>query len=279
MRYRVLCRIGRADLSIARLVEAHSDALAILAEAGHSVRQDALYGVWASDGPKGQLRAVLVNGLWHLNGVKQFCSGAPFVTAALVTARARDGLLLFDVPLDAHGIKVGAPCSANLALVETGTTSVEFDNVAIAGACSVGSPDWYLSRPGFWHGAIGPAACWAGGALSLIDGARGVNRRDPHSRAQLGALEAAAWSFATWLDAAGREIDQDPADRHHNARRRALIVRHLIERTCVEVLDRFGRATGPQLLAFNCQIARQHSALSLYIRQCHAERDLEVINS
>jgi hypothetical protein len=31
------------------------------------------------------------------------------------------------------------------------------------------------------------------------------------------------------------------------------------------------------LLAFDEQVARQYAALSLYIRQCHAERDLERI--
>ena len=44
-----------------------------------------------------------------------------------------------------------------------------------------------------------------------------------------------------------------------------------------DVLDRFGRATGPQLLAFDGGIARRHAELALYIRQCHAERDLESI--
>jgi len=40
-------------------------------------------------------------------------------------------------------------------------------------------------------------------------------------------------------------------------------------------LDRFGRATGPQLLAFDPDTVRRYSELTLYIRQCHAERDLE----
>jgi SAM-dependent methyltransferase len=57
----------------------------------------------------------------------------------------------------------------------------------------------------------------------------------------------------------------------------ALKVRHLTEQACTDVLNRFGRATGPQLLAYDAQIARQHMALTLYIRQCHAERDLETI--
>ena len=141
----------------------------------------------------------------------------------------------------------------------------------------MGPPGWYLTRPGFWHGAIGPAACWAGGALSLIDAVRSLDRQGPHARAQLGALEALAWNLETILDQAGREIDQDPADSAHGAKRRALICRHLIERQAVEVMDRFGRASGPQLLAFDEFAARQYAGLTIYVRQCHAEKDDEAI--
>jgi hypothetical protein len=79
------------------------------------------------------------------------------------------------------------------------------------------------------------------------------------------------------LEASGREIDADPRDARQQARVRALKLRHLIERWCSELLDRFGRATGPQLLAHDARCARQHMALTLYIRQCHAERDLATI--
>jgi hypothetical protein len=33
-------------------------------------------------------------------------------------------------------------------------------------------------------------------------------------------------------------------------------------------------ATGPHLLAHDAHVIRQHQALTLYIRQCHGERDL-----
>ena len=42
-------------------------------------------------------------------------------------------------------------------------------------------------------GCASRIACWAGGALSLIDAAGKLNRKDPHSRAQVGALQAIAW--------------------------------------------------------------------------------------
>jgi hypothetical protein len=76
------------------------------------------------------------------------------------------------------------------------------------------------------------------------------------------------------LTESGEEIDRDPLDAHHSGRKRALVVRHLIERWSTEVLDRFGRAIGPQLLAFDQGVIRQYGALAVYIRQCHAERDL-----
>ena len=61
------------------------------------------------------------------------------------------------------------------------------------------------------------------------------------------------------------------------ARARALAARHLVERLCVDALDRFGRAVGPGPLAFDAAVARRHAELSLYVRQCHGERDLEAL--
>jgi hypothetical protein len=275
-RHRRLRDIARRDLGEGRIAEAHTDAVAILAEAGKGPRPDAVYGVWASEGPASLLRAEKVDGgRWHLYGTKQYCSGAPFLDAALVTAHAGDSILLFDMPL-AAGVRVEPSTWRTQALAETATVPVAID-VDLPHDAVVGPPDWYLTRPGFWHGAIGPAACWAGGALSLIDAVRSLDRQGPHARAHLGALEALAWNLDTILDQAAREIDQDPADGEQRAKRRALICRHLIERQAVEVMDRFGRASGPQLLAFDEQAARQYAGLTIYIRQCHAENDDEAI--
>jgi alkylation response protein AidB-like acyl-CoA dehydrogenase len=277
-RHRALLELGRKDLSLARIAEAHTDALAILAEGGRIPRAGTLYGVWASDGPQSLVEATRSrSGDWRLDGVKQYCSGAMFATSALVSAHVEDEVLLFDVPVDHPGIRILPSTWATPALADTATAPVSFNRVTLAAHSLIGSANWYLTRPGFWHGAIGPAACWAGGAQSLIDAACALNRRDPHSRAHLGALQAVSWGLTAVLDQAGREIDEDPRDEHGEARTRALKLRHLIERWCAEVLDRFGRATGPQLLCFDSQIARQHMALTVYMRQCHGERDLETI--
>jgi alkylation response protein AidB-like acyl-CoA dehydrogenase len=277
-RLQALLEFGRTDLSLARVVEAHTDAVAILTEAGCRELRESLYGVWASDGPGSRLEVTRGHdGRLQLNGRKRFCSGATLVDAALVTAHEGDKVLLVQVPLSLPGLSVAPDEWATAAFAATRTSTVIFNTVQLDEAAIVGSPGWYLARPGFWHGALGPAACWAGGAIGLIEAARRLNRGDPHSRAHLGALQAAEWGLRALLSRAGDEIDADPADELHQAQRRALMVRHLIERACTEVLDRFGRATGPQLLAFDAQAAQRYAELTLYIRQCHAERDLASI--
>ena len=277
-RHEKLMQLGCADLSLARIGEAHTDALAILAEAGREQGFEGVYGVWASDGPESTLHAAsLPGGRWRLSGRKQYCSGAGLLDAALLTAHGPEGLLLFEVPLECAGIEVLESTWRNPALADTATGPVAIDGVVLPPTALIGETNWYLQRPGFWHGAIGPAACWAGGALFLIEAAKSLDRKDPHRRAQLGALDAIGWGLHALLIQSGEEIDEDPDDVHHTGRRRALMVRHLIERWCTEALDRFGRATGPQLLAFDEQVIGQYGALTVYIRQCHAERDLAAI--
>jgi len=278
-RHTRLFEFGRMDLSLARLAEAHTDALAIFAEAGHLVPAGRLYGVWAADGPGSQLSVSRGDGAGRirLDGTKRYCSGAQLLDAALITAHEGGHIVLLNVPLDAAGVTVNASEWVAPAFADTNTAAVTFENVELTEGALVGPADWYLTRPGFWHGALGPAACWAGGAAGLVDAARALNKRDPHARAQVGALEALEWGLRAVLEQAAREIDSDPADTTLSARRRALMARHLIERMCTDVLDRFGRATGPQLLAFDAHVAQRYAELTLYIRQCHAERDLAQI--
>jgi alkylation response protein AidB-like acyl-CoA dehydrogenase len=277
-RHEALSHWGAIDLSFARMVEAHTDALAILAECGHKPRSGALYGVWASDAPPSRVTCERIGGGdWSIEGIKQFCGGAALVDAALVTAHHEDGIFLFELSAKDPRVLVQPSAWASPAFADTTTTAVQFHASAVPDHNRLGEAGWYLNRPGFWHGSIGPAACWAGGAQALINAGARLSRRDPHSRAHVGALQASAWGMHAILEQAGREIDADPQDRAGTARTRGLMVRHLIERACAEVLDRFARATGPHLLAYDPHIIRQHQGLALYIRQCHGERDLAEI--
>lgn len=283
-RHRKLLDWGRHDLSAGRLFEAHTDAIAILHQAGRVPRAGAVYGVWAANRPGARLNVQIEGKGDHdvvISGSKAFCTGVTLCDAALVTATVANSESTVLLDLDVRELCKISAITTNcddwstpaFATTATGTIYLSSE-VRIAAADLIGPPDWYLNRPGFWHGAIGPAAVWAGGAIGLIDRALQRQSDEPYQQAQFGALIALAWHFHAVLDSAGHEIDSDPEDHHHQAVTRALSVRHLIERSATEVLDRFGQATGPNLLAFDANVARRHAELSLYIRQCHGNKDL-----
>jgi hypothetical protein len=57
--------------------------------------------------------------------------------------------------------------------------------------------------------------------------------------------------------------------------RTARRVRAVVEQAVTEVVERVGRALGPGPLAGDAEHAKRVGDLQLYVRQSHAERDLE----
>ena len=301
-RWRALAAIARQDLAEGRLAEAHVDARQILREAGRPASDGCLYGVWASEHPRWSVTAGPSGpGRLVFDGAKAFCTGAGLLDRALVTARPSpsqsgttsdvDGpgpAILIDLDLSAvtHE-RIDASGWTTGALADTVTAVVDLTGIEVATDQVIGPPGWYLDRPGFWDGAIGPAACWAGGAMGLVDHATDHPPSDPHGQAHLGAMVARAWSLEAALDRCGLEIDAEASPTHQSAegvattetarRRRALVVRHLVDVGAAEIQDRFARALGPRPLASDRSIHERDHALSLYRRQCHAERDLEAL--
>ncbi len=270
-RHRRLFEAAREDLSLAKLAEAHWDACAILEEAGREPAPGAIYAVWASKTPDDAVR--LHDGL--LTGIKPFCSGLGLVDRALITLdEPHDALLELD--LTAHRGLFSTDMSAWItpAFSATQTGTITFSGIEVDGSWIVGDEGWYLKRPGFWHGACGPAACWAGGAAGLLHYANQTSRSDPHTLAHLGAISAEVTGMEAILGWAAAEIDAAPRDVEA-AHRRALTVRHLVESACARILTRFGRAFGPHPLAMDRETSRRFAETELYMRQCHAERDLQ----
>jgi hypothetical protein len=278
-----LLEFGRADLSLARLVEAHVDAVQILHEAGRVPTPGSWYGVWAAEDPSTCLSLRTTSrSRTSLHGTKAFCTGAALVDRALVTVPTPETRLI-DVDMRAHARQLEIDTSPWLtpAFADTGTALITFDGVEITDDAFVGPPGWYLDRPGFWNGACGPAACWAGGATGLIDWAvihSAAGTPNPHRDTAVGALSALGFQMIAVLEHAGRSIDLAPSDATL-AKVTALQCRQSIERACTEVLDRFGREFGPRPLALDASTHSRFLATQLYIRQCHADRDLEALGA
>jgi len=272
-RWAVLAGLAEEDLSLARLAEGHTDALAILAELGVGPPPaGSRWGVWAAQPPGPGLIATRTGHGWRLDGTKQYCSGARSCTDALVTAAAPDGNRLFAVSTrDLSPVPGSWPATG---MAASDTLDIEFTNIS---ARPAGEPGGYTGRPGFAHGGAGVAACWYGGARgvgrTLLAAAAG---RDvgPHALAHLGAVDIALHTARSALDAAAAGIDADPADREGGGKLRALRVRALVEATATEVMHRVGRALGAGPLSHDEAHSRRVADLTVYLRQHHAERDL-----
>ncbi len=270
LRHLHLFAVAEQDVSLAKLTEAHWDAVAILAEAGRAPKPGALYAVWASEVPGKPL--VLSEGL--LSGEKAFCTGFGLVQRALVTVGGENSSLLdVDVRPSSCVVKSSSTWHTQ-AFSFTNTGAVLFRQCPVEADDVVGDPGFYTNRPGFWHGACGPAACWAGSVSGLLAAVNASSRRDPHTLAHLGAIHANVWAMRSLLQITGEEIDADPQHRQL-AQRRALLLRHSVEQLASDTLQRFARAYGPYPLSMQEGTARRYQEAELFLRQCHGERDLE----
>lgn len=274
-RFGALTEVGSVDLDLARLAEAHADARAILADLVGDVDRPGLWGVWAANPPVDPLLASPSAGGWVLEGTKPWCSGAAACDHALVTARAGDGYRLFAVSLDAPSATPVEGTWPSRAMRGSDSRSIRF---ADHPAEEVGAPDGYLARPGFWHGAVGVAAVWLGGAVGVataLAAAHGRRPLGPHALAHAGAVDASLAAARRMVDDAADRADADPSDQAGEARATAGRVRAVVESAATETMDRVGRALGAAPLALDSEHAGRVADLALYLRQSHAERDLE----
>jgi hypothetical protein len=195
------------------------------------------------------------------------------VSHALVTCRRGDADVMLCIDMTTPGVTLGTSAWRSDAFRAIDTRTVCFD-VEVTEPQIVGPAGWYLARPGFWHGAVGVAACWAGAGAGRVTEVMAGWRPDPHAAAHLGAVDARVWEMRALLDAAAIEIDANPGDVVA-AHRRALQVRHLVDVAVADISDRIGRALGPRPYAFNPGFQTRMAEVDLYRRQCHAERDLQ----
>lgn len=268
-RWRALAAAGAFDLSLAKIYEGHTDALAIVAELGGK-KWDGLWAVWAAEPPRA--RVTFHRG--ELNGRKQWCSGAAVMDHAVVSAWTEaDEPVLAQISLRQSGVKVERGDWHAVGMAASESESVVFDR-AIAEA--LGKPGDYVARPGFWQGGAGIAAVWFGGAIAIAQTLARSSRvtDDPHAAAHLGAIDSALRGArallaetAAWMDANPR-ADACPA---------ALRVRENVEAAANEVLLRTGRALGPGPLCGDAIHAQRCADLAVFLRQSHAEHDLAAL--
>ncbi|WP_395638668.1 acyl-CoA dehydrogenase [Pseudolysinimonas sp.] len=272
--WEALATVAATDLGAARVVEPHLDAVAILRQAGES-RPVGAWGVFAAEGGDAPLIATAEAAGVTLTGTKPWCSLADRLDGALVTAASADGTRgLYAVSLRDPGVEVIPGAWHARGLSELPSGPVRFADVA---ATPVGEPGWYLTRPGFEWGGIGVAACWFGGAVGI---ARAVHaaaraRPNPFLLMHLGAIDRGLADARRALAEAASLVDARRGGERILAKR----VRATVAAVAEDVIARAGHALGPAPLALDAEHAKRVADLTLYIRQHHAERDLESLGS
>ena len=275
-RWQTLARVAGCDLALAKLYEGHTDALAILAECGaaHLVG-DGIWGVWAAEPPDARAQILSRHGdEVRLGGSKAWCSGALQIDRALITAWDGDQPQLVAIELSHPSQRIQVDHWQAVGMGITTSVEIAFDD---APGIAVGQPGQYLSRPGFWQGGAGIAACWYGAAEALADYLREHCRKprpDPHADAHLGAVDAALYGARAALRECAAWIDQQPhADASFEVRR----ARAQVEQAVELVIRHVGRALGATPFCRSSHFARLSADLPVFIRQSHAERDLAAL--
>jgi alkylation response protein AidB-like acyl-CoA dehydrogenase len=273
-----LATIGSVDLTVARVVEPHLDALAIMAEAQldpAEIAGDGTWGVYAAEDPGQRLTALEMGSRWILDGRKPWCSLVDRVSHALVTAWVGESTRgLFAVDLREMGVR---PQEAEGEWVSHGLPQVTSCGIEVTRvrAQPVGEPGWYLTRPGFAWGGVGVAAVWFGAAVAVARRVgEHVRQRPADQVAQLhiGQLDLALFAARRALATAAKAADSPGADQSPGlvAARTRSVVAESVE-AVVRVAD---HAMGPGPLATDAEHAQRVSDLRLYVRQHHAERDV-----
>ena len=272
--FSILAIVAAADLTAARTLEPHLDALAILEQAGAAVpAEPGSWGVFAAEGQGMVLNAELTPEGWELSGRKPWCSLAGVLDYAVLTAHTGAGRRrAFAVDLRQPGVQPvpGTWVSRGLAAVDSGP--VDFNR---ARATPVGADNWYLERPGFAWGGIGVAACWYGGAVGVARRMYAAAQdREPDQIAQmlLGKADLRLQAARSMLASAADAIDSGHADGRDGAIL-AQQVRGIVADASEEVLSLADHGLGPGPLALEEEHARRTADLRIYLRQHHADRD------
>ena len=268
--------LGRGNLALGRVVEAHVNALRLVARYGDPTMQQAaaedaaagrLIGLWVTDPPAGGL--VVLGG--RLTGHKQFCSAAGHATRAVVTATDRLG----DTRLVYADVTSRCSVSAlpgGLAGMRAATTGqVRFDD---AQGRVFGQAGDYGREPDLSCGAWRTSAVTLGGIEALTEqiaqqlAARG-RAGDPHQQARLGQALIATETARLWLASAAPQAEA--ADAGDDAVAYVGLARLAVERMALDVIELAQRCLGVAAVMRGNPAERISRDLAAYLRQPAAD--------
>jgi len=268
----VLRALGRGNMAVGRLYEAHINAVRLLVKYGasdlvaRSARDAAhgyLFGLWVTDDQADPLRSADHG---NLTGCKSICSGAGQIARAVVTL---DGGRLAYISSDSS---VAVPSAFRLQGMRAATTGrVCFDGCCLEPDAWIGAPGDYLEEPDFSGGAWRTSAVTVGGLEALVTAAiRHLKRLgrtgDPHQQARMGRVWILQETALMWLARSQTAAESDATPPVH-AVATVNLARIAIEAACLEAITLIERSVGLAAFQQPSLIERLRRDLSTYLRQ------------
>jgi alkylation response protein AidB-like acyl-CoA dehydrogenase len=283
---RLLARLGEASLPLARLYEAHVNALQLALRYGDvdlaerctgDARGAKMFALWVTDPHGGALRLHGGGDAFVLDGTKDFCSGAGAVQRALITARTQTGVQMLIVNVERARV---APSGIKLVGMRAAVTgSVDFSGMPVSRADFLGAEGDYLREPVFSAGAWRGSAGAFGGLTALVElHRREILRRaresDPHQRARFGQLLIAYETARLWMEQAARRacLEDGPAEEivaYVNLARLA------VESACLDAMRLTQRSLGLGAFIAGHPAERICRDLAVFLRQPAPDETLD----
>jgi len=277
----LLRRIGRANLSVGRLVEGHLNALRLVAlyasplqraSVKAAVADGAILGVWGADGAR-PLTVTQKAGTQVLSGEKRFASGLGVVSPAIVSVRTDDGPQLYLVPADLRDrMDMASWTTSGMKATLSGTYT--FDGVALDAQARLGDPGDWLREPHFEGGVWRYCALHVGGMEALAECARrhakaGGFADEPITAARLADLAMACETGRLWVEAAARRAERPGAGDTEVAY--VLLAREAVERACLTVMETVDRLIGAASFFEGHPADRIRRDLGFFLRQANLD--------
>jgi len=280
----LLALLGEGSLAVARLYEAHVNALQLALRYGshrlaetvaRDAREGRLFALWVTDPADGGVRLTSAR---TLTGRKIFCSGAGAADRALITVGTPEGTRMMIVR--APGADVVKPAGVKLAGMRAAITgAVDFTGYAVNLDDWLGGAGDYLREPVFSAGAWRGSAAAYGGLVALLKlyrdelVSRGRNGH-PHQLARFGSAVIAAETARLWLHNVALRacLEDGPAEEivaYVNLGRIA------IETACLDAIRLTQRSLGLGAFMEGAAAERIARDLAVFLRQPAPDETLE----
>jgi alkylation response protein AidB-like acyl-CoA dehydrogenase len=281
--FHMLRLIGSGNLSVARLVEGHVNALHLVhrygtdsqkAAAAADVISGHLFAIWNTEAPPG----VRLGDDDRLSGRKIHCSAAGVATRAVITVDQERDRRMVAVAL-AAGERTGPMDGGLHGMRSTGAGWVDFTGYRPDAGSWIGVAGDYLREPAFSAGAWRTLAGLLGGLQALVEQIRVQLRergRDgsPHQRRRIAealVAQETAWLWVQKCAVLAETGEHNPADVVNYVN----LARHAVETACLAAIHLAQRSLGLAAFIDTNPVERLMRDLATYLRQPATDEALD----